>query len=123
MPNANPVAVASATRSTAPETALPITAARSGRPALSLAVPSMNTAGGYSLSRQLGLGISRVVIDPGHGGHDPGAKVKGLNEADIVLDISQRLEKLLKRQPGGGAVEAAGKHFRSAEARGRVHQT
>ena len=95
-----PVAVASATRSTAPETALPTAAARSGRPALSLAVPSMNTAGGYSLSRQLGLGISRVVIDPGHGGHDPGAKVKGLNEADIVLDISQRLEKLLRRQPG-----------------------
>ena len=98
------VAIASATRSTGPETALATAAARSARgaerPVVSPAVPSMNTAGGYSLSRQLGLGISRVVIDPGHGGHDPGAKVQGLNEADIVLDISQRLETILKRQPG-----------------------
>ena len=98
------VAIASATRSTGPETARATAAARSARgaerPVVSPAVPSMNTAGGYSLSRQLGLGISRIVIDPGHGGHDPGAKVKGLNEADIVLDISQRLETILKRQPG-----------------------
>jgi N-acetylmuramoyl-L-alanine amidase len=62
--------------------------------------PSANTAGGYSLSRQLGLGVSRVVIDPGHGGHDPGARVKGLNEADLVLDVALRLEKLLKAQRG-----------------------
>ena len=35
-------------------------------------VPMSNGAGGFSLSRQLGLGVSRIVIDPGHGGHDPG---------------------------------------------------
>jgi N-acetylmuramoyl-L-alanine amidase len=40
------------------------------------------------------------VIDPGHGGRDPGARVKGLNEADLVLDIALRLEKLLKKQRG-----------------------
>ncbi len=72
-------------------------AARVGPPPVS---PAANANGGYSLSRQLGLGISRVVIDPGHGGHDPGAQVKGLNEADLVLDIAVRLEKLLKAQPG-----------------------
>ena len=97
------VAVASATRMAAPAATATTTATAAGRvdrPVTPLAVPTMNTAGGYSLSRQLGLGVSRVVIDPGHGGHDPGAKVKGLNEADIVLDISQRLEKLLTRQPG-----------------------
>ena len=97
------VAVASATRMAAPAATATTTATAAGRvdrPVTPLAVPTINTAGGYSLSRQLGLGVSRVVIDPGHGGHDPGAKVKGLNEADIVLDISQRLEKLLKRQPG-----------------------
>src|SRR5262245_34674792 len=38
-----------------------------------------NRRGGFSLSRQLGLGISRIVIDPGHGGYDPGAQVRGLN--------------------------------------------
>lgn len=62
--------------------------------------PSANSRGGFSLSRQLGLGISRIVIDPGHGGHDPGAKTAGLTEADLVLDIALRLEKLLRKQPG-----------------------
>ena len=59
------------------------------------AVPASDVRAGVSLSRQLGLGISRVVIDAGHGGHDPGARVKGLNEADLVLDVALRLEKLL----------------------------
>ena len=66
----------------------------------SRSAPSPNRAGGFSIARQLGLGISRVVIDAGHGGHDPGARVKGLNEADITLDVAQRLEKLLLLQPG-----------------------
>lgn len=88
------VAVASSTRGSATAT----TSARQGGPAPAL--PAVNAAGGYSLSRQLGLGVSRVVIDPGHGGHDPGAQVRGLNEADLVLDIALRLEKLLKAQPG-----------------------
>ena len=62
--------------------------------------PNANSNGQFSLSRQLGLGISRIVIDPGHGGHDPGAKSTGLTEADAVLDIALRLEKLLLEQPG-----------------------
>lgn len=62
--------------------------------------PAANIAGGYSLSRQLGLGVSRIVIDPGHGGHDPGARARGLTEADLVLDIALRLERLLLQQPG-----------------------
>ena len=62
--------------------------------------PAVNARGGFSLSRQLGLGIARVVIDAGHGGHDPGAIVKGLSEAELTLDVALRLEKLLLRQPG-----------------------
>jgi N-acetylmuramoyl-L-alanine amidase len=63
--------------------------------------PRANVQGGFSLSRQLGLGVARVVIDPGHGGHDPGAQVKGLlSEAELVLDVAQRLERLLLKQPG-----------------------
>jgi N-acetylmuramoyl-L-alanine amidase len=65
-----------------------------------VAPPSTNGAGGFSLSRQLGLGIARIVIDPGHGGHDPGAEVRGLNEAEVTLDVALRLEKLLLKQPG-----------------------
>ncbi len=64
------------------------------------APPAANGSGGFSLSRQLGLGISRIVIDPGHGGHDPGAQVRGLTEADLVLDLAVRLEKLLAKEPG-----------------------
>jgi len=52
------------------------------------------------MARQLGLGISRIVIDAGHGGHDPGAQANGVSEADLVLDIALRLERLLQQQPG-----------------------
>ena len=53
-----------------------------------------------SLSRQLGLGAVRIVIDPGHGGHDPGAQVPGLDESALVLDVALRLEQLLLKTPG-----------------------
>jgi N-acetylmuramoyl-L-alanine amidase len=59
---------------------------------------------GLSMARQLGLGVSRIVIDPGHGGHDPGAQAEGINEADLVLDIALRLEKLLRKVPGVAVV-------------------
>ena len=62
--------------------------------------PNANRAGGFSIARQLGLGVSRIVIDPGHGGHDPGAQVKGLGEAELTLDIALRLEELLEKEPG-----------------------
>ena len=64
------------------------------------APPSKNMNGGFSMSRQLGLGVSRIVIDPGHGGHDPGATGKGVSEAEVVLDVALRLEKLLQKAPG-----------------------
>ena len=37
-----------------------------------------------------------VVIDPGHGGSDCGATRNGIYEKNITLDISKRVEKLLK---------------------------
>ena len=58
--------------------------------------PPKNLHGGFSIARQLGLGVSRVVIDPGHGGHDPGAIGKGVTESELVLDVALRLEKLLQ---------------------------
>jgi len=41
-------------------------------------------------------GIRRVVIDPGHGGKDPGAiGPRGLYEKDVVLDVAKKLKKIL----------------------------
>ncbi len=41
--------------------------------------------------------IQTIVIDPGHGGKDPGARSRGgLEEKDIALDISRRLKKLVE---------------------------
>lgn len=62
--------------------------------------PAANSTGSFSLSRQLGLGVARIVIDPGHGGHDPGASAHRVIEKELVLDIALRLEKLLLAQPG-----------------------
>lgn len=39
---------------------------------------------------------NKVVIDPGHGGTDYGAIREGVNEKDITLNISQRVEALLR---------------------------
>ena len=52
------------------------------------------------MARQLGLTVSRIVIDPGHGGHDPGAMGKSITEAELVLDIALRVEALLQKVPG-----------------------
>ena len=62
--------------------------------------PTTNSNGQFSLSRQLGLGISRIVLDAGHGGHDPGARSNGVEEAELVLDVTLRLRELLEKQPG-----------------------
>ncbi len=69
-------------------------AAPAGQPT---GAPDRNATGGFSIARQLGLGVSRIVIDPGHGGHDPGAMGNGVSEAELVLDIALRVEKLLQK--------------------------
>jgi N-acetylmuramoyl-L-alanine amidase len=69
------------------------------------APPQANRAGNFSLARQLGLGARKIVIDPGHGGHDPGTIGRGgLEEKELVLDVSLRLAALLKRELGAEVV-------------------
>jgi N-acetylmuramoyl-L-alanine amidase len=62
--------------------------------------PPTSLSGSVSMARQLGLGVSRIVIDAGHGGHDPGAIGKGVTEAELVLDVALRLEGLLQNVQG-----------------------
>ena len=68
--------------------------------ALPPAAPAANSNGKFSLSRQLGLRVSRIVIDAGHGGHDPGAHGNGIDEAELTLDVAQRLRALLDKEDG-----------------------
>lgn len=49
-----------------------------------------------SLTREFGLMAKTIVIDPGHGGKDPGALGDGvIQEKGIVLSISKRLKEIL----------------------------
>ncbi len=49
-----------------------------------------------SLASVFGLGIRTIILDPGHGGRDPGAVgPSGLTEKVIALDVSRRLERRL----------------------------
>ena len=64
--------------------------------------------GARTLTRALGLKINRIVIDPGHGGHDTGTIGPGphaLMEKDVCLDVALRLGKLIhKKLPGAEVV-------------------
>jgi N-acetylmuramoyl-L-alanine amidase len=61
--------------------------------------------GDRSLIRALGLKIGRIVIDPGHGGHDTGTiGPEGLQEKDLVLEVGRRLGKLLETRLGAEVV-------------------
>jgi N-acetylmuramoyl-L-alanine amidase len=92
----------------APETMKPETVKKSAAadPVLGAPKAARHTAGGdTSLVRALGLKIQRVVIDPGHGGHDQGTQgPRGLLEKDLVLDVSQRLGKLIEDRMGAEVI-------------------
>lgn len=56
--------------------------------------------GGYHILTICGSTGDIIVIDPGHGGSDPGAcnGKMGLREKDITLDISKRMAEILNKQ-------------------------
>lgn len=62
-------------------------------------------SGGRSMTRALGLRIGKVVLDPGHGGHDEGTRgPTGLLEKELVLDVAQRLGAMIEERLGGEVV-------------------
>lgn len=44
--------------------------------------------------------LDTVVIDPGHGGRDPGTQGRGLREKDLVLDVAKQLGQYLENRLG-----------------------
>lgn len=78
-----------------------------GRPQLLREMVAVATSGPSLLGK-------RVVIDPGHGGADPGVMHGGVSEAELVWDLASRLEgrltavgvtTLLTRGSGNGATD------------------
>ena len=51
-----------------------------------------------SLAQQLGLSVKTIVIDPGHGGKDPGAVSQKRQEKRIVLSLSKTLRDILVKK-------------------------
>ena len=67
--------------------------------------PQPTRDGQSTLTRALGLKISRIVIDPGHGGHDTGTVgPTGLMEKDLCLDVALRLGKIIQQRLPGAEV-------------------
>jgi N-acetylmuramoyl-L-alanine amidase len=114
-------------KATVPEESNPL----SGRPALNAPVPDApvrtttpapaeksassppetafpakrNSTGGRSMIRVLGLKVDRIVLDPGHGGHDTGTVgPQGLREKDLVLDVAERLGRLIEEKMGSEVI-------------------
>ena len=59
--------------------------------------PSPAKADAVSLAKALGLKVKTIIIDPGHGGKDPGASAFKVKEKDIALRISISLKRLINR--------------------------
>ncbi|MDB6175178.1 MAG: hypothetical protein JWL59_4489 [Chthoniobacteraceae bacterium] len=58
--------------------------------------PDDEVSPGEQLSGSTGSGLPTIVIDPGHGGRDEGAKSHGLVEKELTLDVALRVEKMLQ---------------------------
>jgi N-acetylmuramoyl-L-alanine amidase len=75
------------------------------KPAVTPLPAKHSESGDQSLTRVLGLKLRRVVIDPGHGGHDVGTHgPSGLYEKDVVLDVAKRLGALVEERLGSEVV-------------------
>lgn len=78
------------------DSATPFSSAQAARP---------DSSGSRSLIRTLGLKLDRVVLDPGHGGHDTGTiGPTGLQEKDLVLDVTRRLGGLISKRLGSQVI-------------------
>jgi len=91
-------------------------------PAQSAQAARRGSAGANSMTRALGLKIRRVVLDPGHGGHDQGASgPTGLLEKELVLDVALRLGELIAANLGSEVIYTrSDDHFVPLETRTKI---
>ncbi|MBZ4417265.1 N-acetylmuramoyl-L-alanine amidase [Myxococcus sp. RHSTA-1-4] len=85
----------------APEPPRPITRPVDDRVAQARlkAVAKQTRSAELTLAEQLGLKVRRVIIDPGHGGHDTGAIGKGgTREKDVALTVAKKLAEELREK-------------------------
>jgi N-acetylmuramoyl-L-alanine amidase len=98
--------VSSTVRPTVPASPPAITPKKSPEADVKAITPAKATnSGTRSLVRSLGLKLSRVVIDAGHGGHDTGTVgQQGYSEKELVLDVAQRVKQLVETELGAEVV-------------------
>ena len=70
---------------------------KAGAPEGALFAPETGVVLAQPMRRQTGDRPLVVVLDPGHGGIDPGAQVEGTNEADLMLTFARELKESLLR--------------------------
>jgi len=66
--------------------------------------------------------IKVVVVDPGHGGHDPGAVANGVREKDVVLEIARLVKKKLEKLGIKVVLTRDGDYFVTLGERARIAQ-
>ena len=106
LPRVAEVATSSAPASSPVSTPTPaITPKKSADDGKPIIPAKATNSGTRSLVRSLGLKLSRVVIDAGHGGHDTGTVgQRGYTEKELVLDVAQRLKQLIETELGAEVV-------------------
>ncbi len=97
---------AAGAKKTVPDAKPALSAPSADKLADKVIVPAKATnTGARSLVRSLGLKLSRVVIDAGHGGHDTGTiGPGGYTEKELVLDVANRLKFLIEMELGAEVV-------------------
>jgi N-acetylmuramoyl-L-alanine amidase len=70
------------------------------RPSSPPPIPDAKKIPPGALAKQLALGVSRIVVDPGHGGRDYGAPgyLKGIHEKQVVLSLGKRLAQMIREE-------------------------